>query len=161
MCIRDSTYYITRDRGFAADVLGIVLSAFGVGSLVGRALLIGTVATGVILFAFTIGAPIEVMVVGALVAGITQSVVVIGYITLRTALSPDAMLGRIGSTARTISVGLMPIGSFVGGAMIDLTNGGVTLATMGALLLVASGAFALMPNLRRARVPRPGHRAIA
>jgi hypothetical protein len=45
--------------------------------------------------------------------------------------------------------------------MIDLTNGGVTLATMGALLLVASGAFALMPNLRRARVPRPGKRAIA
>jgi len=150
------TYYITRDRGFAADVLGIVLSAFGVGSLVGRALLIGTVATGVILFAFTIGAPVEVMVVGALVAGITQSVVLIGYITLRTALSPDAMLGRIGSTARTISVGLMPIGSFVGGALIDLTNGGVTLAAMGALLLVASGAFALVPNLRRARVPRPG-----
>jgi predicted MFS family arabinose efflux permease len=165
------TYYITRDRGFAADVLGIVLSAFGVGSLfgslaagrrppeaVGRALLIGTVVTGVILFAFTIGAPIEVMVVGALVAGITQSVVLIGYITLRTALSPDAMLGRIGSTARTISVGLMPIGSFVGGALIDLTNGGVTLAAMGALLLIASGAFALVPNLRRARVPRPGKR---
>lgn len=117
--------------------------------------------TGFILFAFTIGAPVAVLVGGALVAGITQSVVLIGYITLRTALSPDAMLGRIGSTARTISVGLMPIGSFVGGAMIDLTNGGVTLATMGALLLVASGAFALMPNLRRARVPRPGKRAIA
>jgi len=29
---------------------------------------------------------------------------------------------------------------------------------MGALLLVASGAFALVPNLRRARVPRPGKR---
>ncbi len=162
------TYYITRDRGLPADVLGIVLSAFGVGSLVGslaagrrppeavgRALLIGTVVTGVILFALTIGAPIEVMVVGALVAGITQSVVLIGYITLRTALSPDAMLGRIGSTARTISVGLMPIGSFAGGALIEVTNGGVTLAAMGGLLLVASGVFALVPNLRRARVPRP------
>jgi hypothetical protein len=32
---------------------------------------------------------------------------------------------------------------------------------MGALLLVASGAFALMPNLRRARVPRPGKWALA
>ena len=29
------TYYVTRDRGLPADVLGIVLSAFGVGSLVG------------------------------------------------------------------------------------------------------------------------------
>ena len=165
------TYYVTRDRGLPADVLGIVLSAFGVGSLigslaagrrppeaVGRALLVGTVVTGVILFALTIDAPIEVMVAGALVAGITQSVVLIGYITLRTALSPDAMLGRIGSTARTISVGLMPIGSVAGGALIELTNGGVTLAAMGGLLLVASGAFALLPNLRRARVPRPGNR---
>jgi len=165
------TYYVTRDRGLPADVLGIVLSAFGVGSLigslaagrrppeaVGRALLVGTVVTGVILFALTIDAPIEVMVAGALVAGITQSVVLIGYVTLRTALSPDAMLGRIGSTARTISVGLMPIGSVAGGALIELTNGGVTLAAMGGLLLVASGAFALLPNLRRARVPRPGNR---
>ncbi len=168
------TYYVIRDRGLPADVLGIVLSAFGVGSLVGslaagrrppeavgRALLIGTVVTGFILFALTIGAPIAVMVGGAFVAGMTQSVVLIGYITLRTALSPDAMLGRIGSTARSISVGLMPIGSFAGGVLIDLTNGGLTLAIMGALLLVASGVFALVPNLRRARVPRVATQARA
>jgi hypothetical protein len=119
-------------------------------------MLIGTVVTGVILLAFTANAPVAVLVVGALLAGTTQAVVLIGYITLRTALSPDAMLGRIGSTARTISVGLMPIGSFAGGALIDLTNGGATLAIMGALLLAASGIFALVPNLRRARVPRLG-----
>jgi len=29
------TYYVTRDRGLPADVLGIILSAFGVGSLLG------------------------------------------------------------------------------------------------------------------------------
>jgi predicted MFS family arabinose efflux permease len=163
------TYYVTRDRGLPTDVLGIILSAFGVGSLVGslaagrrppeavgRALIIGTVVTGVVLLAFTFEAPVAVLVGGAAIAGTTQSVVLIGYITLRTALSPDAMLGRIGSTARTISVGLMPIGSFVGGTLIDLTNGGVALAAMGALLLASSCLFALMPNLRRARVPRPG-----
>jgi len=168
------TYYVTRDRGLPASVLGIILSAFAVGSLVGslaagrrppeaigRTMLVGTVVTGGILLALTAGMSVAVLVAGALAAGITESVVGIGYITLRTALSPDAMLGRIGSTARTISVGLMPIGSFAGGALIDLTNGGATLATMGALLLVASGAFALMPNLRRARVPRPGKRAPA
>jgi hypothetical protein len=124
-------------------------------------LLIGTVVTGLILFTLTIGAPIAVMVGGAFVAGMTQSVVLIGYITLRTALSPDAMLGRIGSTARSISVGLMPIGSVLGGALISATNGGVTLAIMGAMLLVASVVFALVPNLRRARVPRVASRAPA
>jgi MFS family permease len=168
------TYYVTRDRGLSAGVLGIILSAFGVGSLVGsllagrrppeaigRALLAGTVVTGVILLAFTTGAPVAVLVGGAFVAGITQSVVLIGYITLRTALSPDVMLGRIGSTARSISVGLMPIGSFAGGALIDLTNGGATLAIMGGMLLAASGGFACVPTLRRARVPRAGKRAAA
>ena len=136
------TYYVTRDRGLPADVLGIILSAFGVGSL------LGSLAAGR-------RAPVAVgraMLIGT---------VLIGYITLRTALSPDAMLGRIGSTARTISVGLMPIGSFAGGALIDLTNGGATLAIMGALLLAVSGIFALVPNLRRARVPRLGTPAAA
>jgi hypothetical protein len=71
------------------------------------------------------------------------------------------MLGRIGSTARSISVGLMPIGSFAGGALIDLTNGGATLAIMGGMLLAASGGFACVPTLRRARVPRAGKRAAA
>jgi hypothetical protein len=55
----------------------------------------------------------------------------------------------------------MPIGSFAGGALIDLTNGGATLAIMGALLLAVSGIFALVPNLRRARVPRLGTPAAA
>ncbi len=89
-------------------------------------MIIGTVVTGVILLVFTAEAPVAVLVVGALVVGITQSIVLIGYITLRTALSPDAMLGR-----------------------------------MGALLLVASGCFALVPNPRRVRVPRPGRQAAA
>ncbi len=59
----------------------------------------------------------------AVVAGVAQSTVLVTYMTLRTAHSPDALLGRIGSTARTISLGLQPIGLLVGGALIDLTSG--------------------------------------
>jgi len=46
-------------------------------------------------------------------------------------------------------------------ARISVTNGGVTLAITGALLLVANGVFALVPNLRRARARRAARQAPA
>ena len=161
------TYHVTRERGAGTDVLGIILSAFAVGSLagslavgrvglvrVGRAMLVGTAATGALLLLIIVQPPMPVVILSALGAGVVQSAVLISYVTFRTALSPDAMLGRVGSTARTISVGLMPIGAVVGGAMIDLASGKATLAAMGAILLVLAGGCALLPGMRRAVVPR-------
>ncbi len=69
---------------------------------------------------------------------------------LRTVYSPDALLGRIGSTARTISLGLQPIGLLVGGALIDLTSGSTTIALMGISVALVSLAFAPVTALRRA-----------
>ena len=77
----------------------------------------------------------------AVVAGVAQSMVLVTYITLRTAYSPDALLGRIGSTARTISLGLQPIGLLVGGALIDATSGSTTIAAIGVGLLLVSLVF--------------------
>ena len=51
----------------------------------------------------------------ALLAGILNANVLVAYISLRTMLSPDALLGRVGATARTLSVGMMPVGSLVAG----------------------------------------------
>ena len=78
-------------------------------------------------------------------AGIAQSMVLVTYITLRAAYSPDELLGRIGSTARTISLGLQPIGLLVGGALIDLTSGSTTIALMGIAILLR------LPGLRAGR----------
>jgi hypothetical protein len=74
---------------------------------------------------------------------------------MRTAYSPDVLLGRIGSTARTISLGLQPIGLLVGGALIDATSGSTTIVAMGVTLVVISAAFLAVPALRTARV-QPG-----
>ncbi len=161
------TYHVTRERGAGTDVLGLILSAFSVGSLlgslvagrlglerVGRVMLVGTALTGLSLLLIVLEPPVTVVALFALGAGVIQSVALISYITFRTALSPDAMLGRIGSTARTISVGLMPIGAFLGGAMIDLTSGQATIAWMGGILVALSMGFAFIATLRRARVPR-------
>jgi ENTS family enterobactin (siderophore) exporter len=162
-------YHLTRERGEGSGVVGLVLSAFSVGSLlgaliagrlglqrVGRVMLVATALTGGLLLTIVAGPSVPVMIGVSLFAGVVQSAALISYITFRTALSPDAMLGRIGSTARTISVGLMPIGALVGGVLIDATSGQATLALMGMTLLGLSGAFALKANVRRARVPRRG-----
>ena len=81
-------------------------------------MLVGTVMTGVIA-GLDDRRSRAVLVVACAPGRDVQAVVLISYLTFRTALSPDAMLGRIGSTARTISVGLMPIGAFAGGALVD------------------------------------------
>ena len=76
--------------------------------------------------------------------------VLVTYITLRTAYSPDELLGRIGSTARTISLGLQPIGLLVGGALIDLTSGSTTIALIGGGVILASLAFWPVRAIRQA-----------
>ncbi len=81
------------------------------------------------------------MVATAVVAGIAQSLVLITYITVRTAYSPDDLLGRIGSTARVVSLGLQPIGLLLGGALIDLTSGSTAIVVMGVLIGIVTLAF--------------------
>jgi hypothetical protein len=110
----------------------------------------GNLVTGVALIALgvTVGLPAQLAV--TFVAGIVQSMVLVTYLTLRTAYSPDELLGRIGSTARTISLGLQPVGLLIGGALIDLTSGSTTLALMGVAVAAVSLLFAPIAALRRA-----------
>ncbi|HSL76723.1 MAG TPA: hypothetical protein VK867_07255, partial [Candidatus Limnocylindrales bacterium] len=84
------------------------------------------------------------------IAGAAQSVVLVTYLTARTNMSPDALLGRIGSTARTLSLGLQPVGLLAGGALIDLTDGSTTIAVMGAILIGLTILFSPVRSLRRA-----------
>lgn len=162
-------FYVTIDRDLGAGVVGLVLSAFAVGSLggsllaarlafraVGPVMLGGTIVTGLTLIVAALEAPVPVVVGAAFVAGMMQANVLVAYLTLRTQLSPDALLGRVGATARTLSVGLMPLGALATGVLLDLVGGGATLTIMGAAAVVAGLGFALLPNVRRARVPRRG-----
>jgi Na+/melibiose symporter-like transporter len=157
-------FYITIDRDLGTAVVGLVLSAFAVGSLggslvaarlapkpVGLVMLLGAVGMGVALIA-SVGTPVPVIVAVCLLAGILNAYVLVAYLSLRTLLSPDALLGRVGATARTLSVGLMPVGSLAAGIALDTIGGGATLTLMGLGLVVAGAGFALVPNVRRARL---------
>ena len=111
-------FYVVREKGFDASALGLILAAYGLGTVVGAIvtarlhlrkagplLLGGNLVRGLALAAIALTGSIGAMVAAALVAGLVDSVVLITYITLRAAASPDELLGRIGGTARTISLG--------------------------------------------------------
>ena len=157
------TYYIVIDRGYSELVLGFVSGAFGLGYLggsllggrmgrqrVGVRMVAGTLVTGALLVILALVDAPPVYLAGALLAGVAQGVVLVSYVTLRASLTPDQLLGRIGSTARTISLGLMPLGMLAGGALIEAGNGAVTLTVMGVLCVVASVAFGMSRTFRDA-----------
>ena len=157
-------FYLQVDRGYGSETVGLVLSAFAIGSLggallaarlapkaVGLVMLLGMLGFGAALL-IAVGASVPVIMAVGLGSGILNANVLVAYVSLRTQLSPDALLGRVGATARTLSVGMMPIGSLVAGLALDAVGGATTLTAMGALLVATAGAFTLVPVVRRARL---------
>lgn len=160
------TVHVTRDLHQPAAILGLILTAYGCGTVAGALLLTrtdnrgrvapllvgGNVVTAMCLITIAEVTLVPAMLGVALVAGIAQSVSLVTYLTMRTAHSPDALLGRVGSTARTISLGLQPVGLLTGGALIDLTSGSTTIVVMGLAVGLVGLVFLLVTPFRRARL---------
>ena len=158
--------HVTRDLGEPPSVLGLILASYGVGTVLGslltarrigrgrvaEILLGGNLVIGLALVVVAVSVATPLQIGAAFVAGIAQSMVLVTYITLRTAYSPDDLLGRVGSTARSISLGLQPVGLLVGGALIDLTSGSVTIAIIGVAVATISLVFAPIAAMRHATV---------
>jgi hypothetical protein len=92
------------------------------------------------------------VLVMAAASGLAEALVLISYLTLRTTIPPDHLLGRVGSTARMISVGLMPVGYLAVGILLDAVRGQGTMLAIGGALVLISLAGTLSPALRSARV---------
>lgn len=159
------TYRVTVDLGRSTAELGVLLSVFGVGT-VGSAIFMSRMRTGgarwlllggiacqatALVLAGLVTAN-EALAVLTLLAGFGGSVILVSYLTVRTAYSPDELLGRIGATARVLSLGMQPVGMLAAGALLDAFDGGVTLVVMGGLLLVLALAALPSRSLRAAQL---------
>ena len=158
------TIYVEGQLGLGAVIFGLILSAYSVGAVIGALagtrlmrgslaplLLGGAAVTGVLLVVLAlVGLPV-VLIATALGAGVSQSLITVSYVTLRASLTPHELLGRVGSTARIVTLGLQPVGLLVGGVALQTVGGATTLLAMGALMLVAAAAFSLSATMRRAR----------
>ncbi|WP_138734695.1 MFS transporter [Modestobacter excelsi] len=147
---------------FALDTLhvgeagyGLLLTAAGVGAVVGGltaaplARAVGRTATlvaGSVLAAVTLGAMAftdDGVVAGALFAGGTAGVLFWNVLTmsLRQALIPEELFGRVQGGYRTLVWGGIPLGALVGGVLADATSVPTVFAVAGAAELVLAGVL--------------------
>jgi MFS family permease len=155
---------ITRDLGQSEEVFGIVVASFGFGAIAGAlvaarlgrranvvlVMLGGIAFTGLTILGLAAFDAVEAMVLFTLLGGLSETLVSVTYVTLRAAVSPDALLGRIGSTARVFSLGVQPIGLLAGGLLIDSIGGTQTIAVIGVAACALALAFAPVRALRQA-----------
>jgi predicted MFS family arabinose efflux permease len=128
--------YVTRELGIGPALLGLIFAVAGPGALLGS-LLAGRIATRFGLGATIIGVMIvgdvanlliplasgpTFLVVGMLmvpsfVAGVTSPVYNINQVSLRQAITPDRLQGRMNASVRFLVWGTIPIGALMGGAL--------------------------------------------
>ena len=159
--------YLSRDLGLDPSVIGVIFGVGAVGALFGALLAAGIarrvgigpsfilgallVTAGHIARAVVIG-PIEVTV--AAIAG-AQFVVFFGASlfnvngpSMRQALTPGHLLGRVNASWRFLVWGAGPFGALLGGAL------GATLGLRTALLITGLACLAIVPILLLSPLPR-------
>jgi MFS family permease len=167
------TFRIVRDLGQSPGAFGLTLTGLGVGTLVGslfasrlgpgtnvaRVLVVAVLLTGSPFIAAAVIGSLPILVVLTALSGAGEAALVVVYVSVRAANSPDALVGRIASTARVMALGLIPFGSLAGGILIDAIGGTGTLAIMGAAMCVLALAFSRAGGLRDASLAPPHPRA--
>jgi MFS family permease len=153
--------YLTRSIGMQPGVLGLVFSAGGVGFVIG-ALLPGRVTRrfgvgpSIALSIAVIGLSdlalpfaghdlrfvIPAVALGQFCFGLGLTVYRVAQTSLRQALVPPALMGRVGGTLHTLSAGTVPLGAIIGG-VLGQTIGLRSTLVLAALLEAATALWIL------------------
>ncbi|MBW3631913.1 MAG: MFS transporter [Chloroflexi bacterium] len=175
--------YMTRDLGLGAEAVGLVFAAGGAGALLGSVTAgparshwgVGRVLLGAqILFGlFGMLVPLAVLFPSAalplvVAAEFLQWVMVIVFsvnaVSLRQAITPGRMLGRVNGTMRFIVWGSRPVGSLAGGFLGSLIGLPMTLVVgaFGMLLAFVPLLVSPIPGLQGVipeEIPHPSSAA--
>ena len=160
---------IARAHGASPGAVGLILAGFGAGGLAG-ALVSAWIAARLPAAAIVIGAnwvwaalvPVIGLVphplaIGAAAAGMAFVGpvwnVVIGTLDLR--LTPAHMLARVHAVGMTAAFGAIPLGSLVGGLLLDRLGAEETVWTLAVGMLVIAVIATLTPSVRRPPVTAP------
>jgi MFS family permease len=161
-----------RQLHLSAGVVGIVFAIGSVGGLVGaflagwvaRKLGIGptlgvtTAVGGLAMLATPLalaGAPALVLVATGFVEGLAVPIYNINQVSLRQAITPDRVQGRMNATMRTIVWGTIPLGAFIGG-ILGTSIGLVQTIVLGGIVSVAAALWIFLgPVFRLREQPAP------
>ena len=162
--------FATRDLGLSAGAIGFafmfggagcVIAAataerlarrFGVGPVIIAGLLM--TAVGWQAYGFVRGSPTVAMIalgVSMLVFDFGAVLFGIAYLSLRQAITPDRLLGRMTATMRFMTVAVAPLGSLAGGLTATLIGLRATLWAVGAMGIVLSAAAVWWSPVRKHR----------
>jgi hypothetical protein len=123
---------------------------FGVGPVIGHGLFL--TAIGWQAFGLVSGSPgVATLVLGLamLVFDFGAILYAINYLSLRQAITPDRLLGRMTATMRFLTVAAAPAGSLAGGALATAVGLRATLLTVGVLGLALTVAAVYWSPVRR------------
>lgn len=161
-----------RQLHLSAGVVGLIFAVGSVGGLIGalvaawvaRRLGIGPtlgftpVVGGLALLAMPlaiVGAPVLVLAAAGFIEGLTVPIYNISQVSLRQAITPDRVQGRMNATMRTIVWGTIPLGAFVGG-MLGITIGLVQTILLGGILSTLAALWIFLgPVIRLRQQPVP------
>jgi MFS family permease len=154
---------ISRRHGLSGAQIGLLITLFGVCSLVGsalspriqkllgmRAIVVGSYWLQLLVVVFLVYPSPYVLLAGFLPSaffGPTLNAVIIGY---RVAVTPDHLTGRVNSVARTIAVFGAPLGSLMAGFLLASYSARTTIAVFTVMLVLLTAFATLSPSIRDA-----------
>src|ERR1700716_1208334 len=166
--------YVTRQLGIGPALLGLILAAAGPGALLGALVagrvaarfglgitIIGSALIGVaanLLVPLATGPTVVIagmLMLSQLIGGISNPIYNINQVSLRQAITPDRVQGRMNATMRTIVWGTIPIGAFMGG-ILGTSIGLVQTIVIGGIVSVAASLWIFLgPVIRLKEQPAP------
>src|SRR5256714_8855899 len=100
------------------------------------------------------GPPAVILATTGFIEGLTIPVYNISQVSLRQAITPDRVQGRMNATMRTIVWGTIPLGAFIGGILGTSLGLGAPIVLCGSLSPLAPSWIVLGPV-----IPVPGQPA--
>lgn len=167
--------FATREIGLSAGMVGMVYMLSGLGCLlgalwtasnnqrfgVGPMTVSGLFATALAWQIFSLtggpyGLALAELGLGMLLFGFGATSFTINYLSLRQAITPDALLGRMTASMRFLTVAVAPVGSLLGGVLGSLLGLRATLMIVGVSgLLLVGLAMTLTPMRKVRELPTP------
>jgi len=137
-----------------AFLAGWVARKLGIGPTLGVMVIVGGLALLATPLAL-VGVPAVILATTGFIEGLTIPIYNINQVSLRQAITPDRVQGRMNATMRTIVWGTIPLGAFIGGILGTSIGLVQTIALGGILSTLAASWIFLGPVIRLREQPTP------
>jgi MFS family permease len=171
--------YVNQELGFSPGVLGMIfavggvssflgalvagrLSRYGVGLVMTATLLVAAVGQALVPLATAASSVGLVLLIGQqVVADSALTVYDINQVSLRQAIAPERVLGRVNASMRVAEVGALLLGTILAGYLGEAVGLRATLWLGVVCSVVSAGALALSPVRDVRRIPTSSHEVAA